>query len=203
MKQVYRLIVICIGFIHSPSATAQRYLKNVIPYQNHISLTTSNDTHIRAEITSQPSPDTYISNKIWYYWYYKDTIIQAQSTYHGKLLHGDYREFFSNWKPKVMGKFYYGKKVGEWKFWDDSGIIRKTSHWNNGQKTGLFRLYNEKGILIQKGKMRDGKLHGIIKAYSQEDSIGISRQKFKNDKLIKKEKKNQISNLFNKLTTLF
>src|SRR5690606_28709475 len=99
MKTTYKLILLLLwtGIACPPDAFAQRYLKGIIPYQNHISFTTSDDTHIRAEITSQPVSENDLSNQTWYFWYHKDTIIQAQGAYNGKLLHGEYKEFFSNW----------------------------------------------------------------------------------------------------------
>jgi len=160
MKTGYKMILLFVGYglVHSTDALAQRYLKNIIPDQNRISFTTSDDTHVRAEITSQSAPEDYLSNQTWYFWYHKDTIIQAQGAYNGKLLHGEYKEFFSNWKPKVDGTFRYGKKVGEWKFWDDNGYLRKIGHWRGGHETGRFRLYNDKGALVQKGKMKKGEV---------------------------------------------
>lgn len=178
MKAEYKMVLLFVwyGLLHSSDVFAQRYLKNIIPYQNHISFTTSNNTHIRAEITAKDAKEDYLSNQTWYFWYHKDTIIQAQGAHNGKLLHGEYKEFFSNWKPKVEGSFHYGKKVGEWKFWDDNGYLRKIGRWRGGHETGRFRLYNDKGTLVQKGKMKKGKVD---------------------------EKDHRLSKLFDKITALF
>lgn len=149
------LLLLCLlaGF----EAHAQKYFKDAIPFNNTVRFTTADSTYIIAEHTDKKYKEP-LSNRTAYYWYAKDTIIQAQGTYYGKLLHGTYREFYPNRQPKVEGSFYMGKKTGVWKHWDQQGRLRKTSRWRNSREEGRFAIYNEHGELVQKGRMRKGKI---------------------------------------------
>jgi antitoxin component YwqK of YwqJK toxin-antitoxin module len=43
-------------------------------------------------------------------------------------------------------------KHGNWKVWDDTGILRYDLNYANGEKIGTWKMYDEKGTLTESKK---------------------------------------------------
>jgi len=69
-----------------------------------------------------------------FYWLVKDKIIETNANYSGKLLHGEYEEFYDNGQLAIKGKFKNGKKKGSWFHWDRSGELTSKHWWWLGKK---------------------------------------------------------------------
>ena len=188
------LLVLCLMLGHE--AGAQKYFKEAIPFNNKARFTTADSIHIIAEHTDKRYKEP-LRLQVFYYWYIKDTIVQAQGTYHGKLLHGRYQEFYPNHQPKVEGSFFMGRKTGLWKYWDQHGRLRKASHWRNSKEHGRYAIYNEDGEVIQKGRMRKGKLRDtnfLLEAISKLKHRKIHSDKNDTDKEPKEDNNKGLQN---------
>jgi hypothetical protein len=125
------------------------------------------------------------NDDLYYFWYNANDIKKTRGGYDGKLLHGEYIEFYPNKNLKQKGDFKYGLKTGEWKTWYQSGEIASIAKWKNGKLNGNFRFFDEKGNLTKKGCYRNDAFHGTINTYLTESEIETCRYK-KGIKRIKK-----------------
>jgi antitoxin component YwqK of YwqJK toxin-antitoxin module len=73
-----------------------------------------------------------VKSNLFYYWYSANLIHSTQGGYSGKLLNGQYSEFYLNKNLKVQGAFKTGLKNGVWKNWNSDGTINKVQTWKNG-----------------------------------------------------------------------
>ena len=84
---------------------------------------------------------------LFYYWYEANAIHSTQGGFSGKLLNGQYNEYYLNKNLKVQGGFKKGLKNGEWKSWNEDGTLAGSSTWKNGQlvlegKVSLWKKLN-------------------------------------------------------------
>lgn len=84
----------------------------------------------------------------------------TQGGYSGKLLHGGYKEWYSNKNLKELGFFYKGLKTGVWKSWTENGKLSVDYTWNFGKKNGRYHKYDSLGKVVEKGKYKNGVLNG-------------------------------------------
>lgn len=108
------------------------------------------DKNIQAEILPVSSePDLY--NDRFYFWYSSNTIHSTQGGYSGRLLNGNYKEFYPNKTLKEEGNFKNGLKEGLWKDWNDAGNLMQQYTWKKGLRSGKFIVCDEKGYIKQSG----------------------------------------------------
>ncbi|RZJ76970.1 MAG: hypothetical protein EOO45_00370 [Flavobacterium sp.] len=93
----------------------------------------------------------------------------------GKLLQGEYREFYLNKNLKVKGSFDKGLKDGQWNHWTENGTLHSQSHFTRGLLQGWYQIYGQEGILVEEGKYRKGKKQGKWMSYSSKDSVSVAR----------------------------
>lgn len=61
-----------------------------------------------------------------YHWLYKSSIVETSGNFGGKLLHGEYLEYYHNGQLSTKGQFKNGVKKGKWSYWNrDGSIIEK------------------------------------------------------------------------------
>lgn len=113
-----------------------------------------------------------------YHWYGSNKINVTQGGMGGKLLQGEYREFYLNKNLKVKGSFNKGLKEGQWNQWTENGMLLSQTHFSKGLLQGLFKRYGQDGLLIEKGKYRKGKKQGKWMSYSSGDSISMIRYQY-------------------------
>lgn len=119
---------------------------------------------------------------LWYSWYAANQINTTQGGFSGKLLNGDYKEWYLNKNLKEQGQFERGLKSGVWKTWREDGTLSAMYTWKNGQHHGLFVVYNEKGLPQSQGNYQYDLLHGKIKNFITADSTETTR--YKNGKVV-------------------
>lgn len=115
------------------------------------------DKSIIAETKPLNSSPELLSDRM-YYWYSADKIKVTQGGYSGKLLNGQYSEFYLNKSLKEQGDFSGGLKHGIWKSWSENGILTQTATWKKGLKNGDLILYDAKGNAIETDSYREDKL---------------------------------------------
>lgn len=132
------------------------------------------------------------SDKYWYNWYAQHDIKETRGGFDGKLLHGQYTEFYENKNLKKKGIFKKGLKKGKWKSWYKDGQLSEIVYYKNGLKDGKFILFNTSGEQVAKGKYDKGvKKKERVKEEKKEkkDTVGVSDKKEIKSKKIKEGKK--------------
>lgn len=118
------------------SCTSRNFLPEEFKDETYIThLKKTNDSiHVSASVYYfTPDINFRVSRK--YYWLDKDSIIQTNSNFSGKLLHGVYEEFYPNDQLSVKGHYKNGIKRGNWFYWNDTGqLLRKEKWWFWGRK---------------------------------------------------------------------
>ncbi len=132
----------------------------------------------------EKSKKVHVSDAYWYNWYAQHDIKETKGGFDGKLLHGQYTEFYASKDLKKKGIIKNGLKTGKWKSWHKNGQLSEIWHYKNGLKHGKFIQFNEQGNYTSKGKYIKGKkkrekLSKEIKAEMKK----AEKQKKKDDKI--------------------
>jgi antitoxin component YwqK of YwqJK toxin-antitoxin module len=91
--------------------------------------------------------------KLFYYWYSANTIHSSQGGFSGKLLNGEYTEYYPDRNLKEQGTFKNGLKEGVWKTWDKDGTLLTTVEWKKGKvKTAKKPLWKRVHLFSRKKK---------------------------------------------------
>lgn len=133
-------------------------------------------------------------NKI-YFWYGNNSISSTQGGYSGKLLDGQYSEFYDNKDLKEQGFFKSGLKDGSWKTWRENGVLLSMQNYREGLLDGRFYEYGTSGQVEREGEYKSGKLDGKIIRHVSADSISAERYKM-GKLIIEGDKKNLVKRFF-------
>lgn len=124
-------------------------------------------------LTTEKSP-SYTDHEKRYFWYSGNVINNTQGGFSGRLLDGDYREYYSNKNLKVQGAFKVGLKVGKWNTWTEEGTLISSMSFKSGIVEGEFKEYDSLGKISRIGKYKDGLLTGKISRYTA-DSVTVEK----------------------------
>ncbi|PWS28861.1 hypothetical protein DHW03_03235 [Pedobacter yonginense] len=116
-----------------------------------------------------------------YFWYSGNVLNHTQGGFSGRLLDGDYSEYYNNNNLKVQGTFKTGLKHGAWRAWTEDGILQSVTHYKFGSIDGEFMEYDVDGKILKTGFYNNGRLDGKLCKY-QGDSLLI--EKYNNGKII-------------------
>lgn len=157
------------------SCTNRRYLKEALPYKNTVYVTEGSGRTIAHQYmggkTRRFHPArTYMS-------YRRDSIFATQGAVVGRPLHGLYRSYYPNQGLKAQGYYRYGLRDGEWREWDEQGVLGRISQWKQGVENGQYAEFNDAGEVTVQGRKRDGLWHGNVRTYQFSDSLEVE-QKF-------------------------
>lgn len=97
-----------------------------------------------------------------YTWYQSNQVHQTMGGYSGKLLNGQFTQYFPNKNLSEQGLYVKGLKQGVWRHWYDNGNLKSESQWMANIEEGPFVHYDEQGNWIQRGYLKEGKPHGSI-----------------------------------------
>ncbi len=80
-----------------------------------------------------------------------------------KHQYGRYIERYDSGKRKIVGEYYKGSKIGNWTYFYENGVKRKTEfyQYNTKQtdyKIGNWSYFDDKGYLLKVEKYKNGKL---------------------------------------------
>lgn len=98
-----------------------------------------------------------------YHWYSSNQIKITQGGYSGKLLNGMYEDYYSHQNLKEKGQFKLGLKIGEWKTWNEKGILITRINYRKGVLSGPFIKYDTLGNVAEWGRYKDGWLEGKVR----------------------------------------
>lgn len=128
---------------------------------------------IRAHILAEHH-EFKVKEDLMYYWFLSGNIQHTRGGYSGKILEGEYTEFYPGDKLKTKGEFYLGLKNGTWTTWNEEGEHLSVVSWKKGVQHGSFKTYSSTGKLIQTGESKNGLLHGKIISYEENEIINIT-----------------------------
>jgi len=194
-KQLFLGLLLAFGI--SSVSFGQKLLKEAYPYKNQVNIQTTSGYQI-AQLWKKKTVGIGKGEK-QYYWYLPDSIRHTQGAYQGHLLYGPYRELYPDKSMKLLGAFKKGLQHGEWRYLDPNGTLRRISHWKRGEEDGEYRLYDEKGKLKEQGQLDKGLKNGIISRYTDQDSLAITRQRYKHGVMVEEVKNNWFNKLKEKL----
>jgi hypothetical protein len=150
------------------SCSENSFRQNASEYQStayHRVTLNKNDTIYRFQV-DKPDFDLLADNKLTYFWYVPDTILQTQGKYEGMVLDGFYNVFYPSKNLLEAGEFQEGLKTGVWKNWFETGFLRKTTTWKNGKKNGPFTEYDSSGTMCLSGNYANDIIDGKVIEYS-------------------------------------
>lgn len=170
---IFCLLVAFVGFINA--VNAQKYSKDFL---THKVIVNQVDRSIVAYV--KPVKSFSLDNDKRYYWFSNNQINSTQGGFSGKLLNGDYKEFYPSKQLKESGYLNKGLKVGIWKNWDEKGNLKDEYSWGSGQKNGIYHKYDSIGKVQEFGRYKNDLLHGKQKRY---DTAGVSELLYKKGKV--------------------
>ena len=69
----------------------------------------------------------------------------AETTYHGGVAHGPYRDYWSNGLLACEGRYAGGVQDGEWRFYSPDGTLREVIQFEGGREVvDWARLFGQK-----------------------------------------------------------
>ena len=89
------------------------------------------DKEIVAEIKA-PNKKVHAKQDLFYAWYQANAIHSTQGGYSGKLLNGQYTEYYPNKNLKEQGIYKNGLKTGNWRDWKEDGTLLYQHTWKEG-----------------------------------------------------------------------
>ncbi|MGQ7855239.1 toxin-antitoxin system YwqK family antitoxin [Pedobacter sp. WC2501] len=174
MKFIYiTMLQLCVLFLQADAQSMKSYFS--VDNYSH----TVNYDHYKAVFYVQ-RPEIGLGNiksDRKYAWYSGNQICYTQGGYSGKLLNGDYNEFYDTKGLKTQGIFEMGLKSGRWKSWGEDGILDSIVNYSSGKPNGRFEKYDQEGVLLERGKYHDGQLNGKLEKRINADSIQVIRYK--------------------------
>ena len=95
----------------------------------------------------------------------------TQSVFEAKMLggrsilqHGLFSEYYQEGQLQKSGNYEYGKKTGEWTFWDSNGVIRKRGSYQRDKQHGEWKKFREDGTLEWMEVYQEGLAEGMWEA---------------------------------------
>lgn len=141
------------------------------------------DRIIQADLTPLKS-DPVVETDRMYHWSSSNSIHITQGGFSGKLLNGDYVEYYLNKNLKEQGQFKGGLKDGIWKSWNEKGVLIELYSWVDGMRSGKFELFDGDGKLKQTGYYKSNMLHGKIIIYADGKAETVN---YRNGKITEKK----------------
>lgn len=175
---IFYLLVAFVGFVNA--AKGQKYTKDLL---THKVIVNQVDRSVVAYV--KPVKSISLDNDKRYYWFSTNQINSTQGGFSGKLLNGDYKEFYMNKQLRESGYLNKGLKVGIWKNWDEEGNLKDDYNWTSGEKNGIYHKYDSVGKMQESGRYKNDLLHGKQKIY---DTVGVSEQLYKKGKITERKK---------------
>jgi len=96
------------------------------------------------------------------------------SNYQDSLLHGEFKEFFSNGKTKKVGSYFKGLETGEWLEYDMNGKLIGKLRYKNGLPNGWAYAFNPKGEKISETFYQMGV---VLKGKELQDFLDYCKKK--------------------------
>lgn len=160
-----QLVLLVVSFVGT--ARGQSYTDAFLNYK----VTAHYDDHTIIAYV-KPAEQLSLSSDRYYYWFAGNGVHVTQGGYSGKLLNGNYQDFYMNKGLKESGVFDEGLKKGVWKNWTAEGVLKDEFSFKNGIKNGAYTKYGATGNILEKGKYRNDLLNGKQQVFAG-DSVRV------------------------------
>jgi len=132
--------------------------------------------------------DMYKSDTLWTIIdYFPDGQIQmkgASLTLNTNDKHGLFTFYFENGNKQGEGRYSHGKRVGDWKWWHESGSVQSLGNYGkDGKFNGEWKSFYENGQLAGERNYKSGKKVGQWKWYFDNGKKSAVEQ-YMNDSLL-------------------
>lgn len=97
-------------------------------------------------------------------------------------------KYHADGTKRLEGKLRWGKSVGVWRTWFESGILASQTEYVSGRKHGKQLNFHPNGQKFVEAAWVNGKRHGTIYSYNYEGRL-YEEEDFDNDKLVAKRKR--------------
>lgn len=111
---------------------------------------------------------------------------QPKTAFEAKMLggrnviqHGLCEEYYLNGQTQKRGRYEYGKKVGEWTFWDKQGQVRKQGSYDKDKQEGRWQKFRSDGSLEWIECYQNGLAHGEWEAYRENGKTVLWRRSYR------------------------
>lgn len=106
-----------------------------------------------------------------YTWYKYNIIYRTLGGYDGRLLNGEYTQFYKNGSLKEKGFYRLGCKKGKWRIWYKNGQLKEFSIYKHGLKNGKEVVYDNTGKRSEVSYYRNGLKHGNCYYYNMDTIV--------------------------------
>lgn len=188
--KTYPLPLFLLVLLSCTAASGQSYTDGLLSHK----ITVHYPDHLVIATVKPTGADVFPQSEKTYSWFSGGQINTTQGGFSGKLLHGDYQDFYLNKNLKESGSFDKGLKNGNWKNWTNQGILISEYTFKQGQKNGDYAKYDLLGKRIERGAYHNDLLSG-----KQETQVADSTiiKVYKDGKL--KDKKSGMPKIFYKI----
>ena len=69
------------------------------------------------------------------------------------------------------GSYHRGGRQGEWRFFDQQGILREVGSFSAGNRVGLWRQFASNGQLVQVAEFDDGRREGVWRRFNEAGAL--------------------------------
>lgn len=115
--------------------------------------------------------DKKLDAKRLYYWYRSQKIHQSLGQSGGNLLHDGYKKYTRDNQLVEQGIFDYGIRVGIWREWYPSGVLKRISNYRHGYRHGQEIVFSIEGNKMMEGKYSKNRKVGRWINYASEDTL--------------------------------
>ncbi|MBL7897538.1 MAG: hypothetical protein JNJ99_03300, partial [Crocinitomicaceae bacterium] len=82
----------------------------------------------------------------------------------------------------AIGNYFCEQKTGTWTFFYPSGKVQEIDQYQDGYLHGNYKVWNEQGILIEDGNYENGKRNGALNFYYEDGKLNRT-ENYLNDSL--------------------
>lgn len=100
--------------------------------------------------------DGFVSGHCVFYYDNAEENIKAEMDFIQDEIHGDYKEYYENGKPKAWLEIKANLQDGDAEFYYDSGTIKAKGQYAEGLMDGKWKYYSETGQELGKKKFSEG-----------------------------------------------
>jgi antitoxin component YwqK of YwqJK toxin-antitoxin module len=101
------------------------------------------------------------------------------------LKNGDFKIFYAEGRPQMVGQMINNKNEGHWKYYYESLSVESEGNFNNDLADGNWIWYYPNGNVKEQGNFVEGKRDGKWITYEDNGKVSIVN-KFKNGELLNK-----------------
>lgn len=177
-KVQYSILFMLLVFVFS--GCNQHFMNSALKPTEPVPQTIYLDTDTgRMRFTAVTQNNGKVREKYMYTWYKYNTIHHTFGGYDGRVLDGEYAEFYKNGNLLAKGDFRDGVKIGKWRRWHPNGQIKEIANYKRGLKNGKAKIFYSTGVIQSKLSYKNGLGNGKSKVFASNGSL-VNKSGYKN-----------------------